>query len=210
MTTSHKSAGGGTSSGNAVQTGIETAVPLAGPGASISTVASPRRRAPRLVVRPTAGLSFKTDTWTARGRWVARNDFDVPLEDHRAGFVRGFHLAGELLQALKAGTVHSCNISSIIQAAGRALDCRGREKSRSYAAHSFIRVLSGMVAFAAQHAHHEAYVSSAIASQLKDHEFLDAYREQLRREFIARMAAGKRAKKEAAQLMVQLRENGHA
>ena len=213
MTTSHKSAGGGTSSGNAVQTGSEPKhAPFAGASASpsVSVASRPQRRPPRLVVSRRSTLSFRTETWTARGRLVSLNDFDVPLEDHREGWLRGIRAAGELLHELQTGATHSLHVEHIIKHACEGLACPGKEKSRRPAAYAFIRVLSDMVSFAAQHADHRRHVAAHIESTLAEHAFLDAHAEQLRQDFIARMKAGKVAKKEAALLLARLQENGHA
>lgn len=210
MTSSLKSAGDGTSSGNLVQTGSESnTAPLAGVGVSTSHLASRRRRPPRLVVKR-LNLSFKTETVTSRGRWVSQDNFDVPLEDHREGYLRGLAAAGELLHALEARGPNGLNLETIIKAACDALDCPREGRSRRPAAYAFIRVLSHMVVFAARHADHGPHVAASLASARADHTFMDTYAARLRSEFLARMKAGKLAKKDTAQLLARLQGTGHA
>ena len=164
---------------------------------------SPTKTAVITITKPD-GLSFRTRHTDARGNLVMDNFFDVPVEDYGSGWDTGRRAAAELFAFIKAPS-HSgeqaCGLQlvDLLPDVANALADRAAYglPSRRGAALGFLSVLDAAIKFAVQNADMQAYVQREL-DRAEVWRLKDAEREATKRtEFVARMQAARKAKREA-------------
>ena len=108
-------------------------------------------------------LSFITQEVSRNGGWVGERCFDVPAEEHGAGFITGYRCAAELLQALQRGYGPHISVLNITEAAIQASNEKSGTASRRSAGYGFLAVLEDALRFTAQNSNHGLHIAQKIA-----------------------------------------------
>lgn len=180
-----------------------TITPAAGIPA-VSVKAAKRTKPVVITITKPDGLSFRTQHIDARGHSVLDNFFDVPAEDYGSGWDTGRRAAAELLAVIKAQPrngepMFGRRLSDLLPDVGKALaDCAtGNDPDRKGAALGFLSVLDAAIKFAVQNADMQAYVQREL-DRSEGWRLQAAERKAAERvEFVARMQAGRKAKRAA-------------
>ncbi|WP_027996995.1 hypothetical protein [Simplicispira psychrophila] len=140
-------------------------------------------------------LSFITEEISRNGGFAGVRSFDVPAEEHGAGYITGYRCAAELLQALQRGYGPHISVRDITEAAMQASNEKSGTASRRSAGYGFLAVLEDALRFTAQNSNHGLH----IAQQIAEAERMNARNaEQDAREkaaFVQRMKAAKAEKR---------------
>ena len=167
-------------------------------------VAKPRIKPVVIAITKPNGLSFHTRHLDARGNLVMDNFFDVPAEDYGSGWDTGRRAAAELLAVIKAqprnGTpVMGLLLANLLADVANALADRAAYgiPARRGAALGFLSVLDAAIQFAAHNADMQSYFQRELdrSEACRLHEVERKAAERV--EFVARMQAARKAKREA-------------
>ena len=175
---------------------------------AVSTITRRTKPAVVTITKP-SGLSFHTRHTEVRGNAVLENAFDVPPEGYDYGWDTGRRAAAELLASIKAAPrdgmpMFGRRLSDLLPDVEKAMAERttGDTPDRRGAALGFLSVLDAAIQFAAHNADMQSYVQRELdrseARRLREVERKAAERV----EFVARMQAARKAKREARAVTV--------
>ena len=142
-------------------------------------------------------LSFTSETYTKRGKWLANNCFDVPDENHEEGKLTGYRAARELLQAMRADADFGGSnsfVDILKDASAAAAVIGGHDNSRMWAARGFFEVLEGVVRGAAKHMSCENYIDRLTDQHIESVRHTKAYYAGLNAQRVAKSVATRKAR----------------
>ena len=173
-------------------------------GTAAVRVKAAKRIKPGVTITKPDGLSFRTRHTDARGKAVLDNFFDVPAEDYCTGWDTGRRAAAELLASVKAQPrdgmpMFGRRLRDLLPDVEKALaDCAtGNTPDRKGAALGFLSVLDAAINFAVHNADMQAYVQRELdRSEVRRLQSIECEAAE-RVEFVARMQAARKAKRDA-------------
>lgn len=147
------------------------------------------------------GFSFRSTLRSKRGALMADNYFDVPAQEYGEGWLTGYKVARELLQALKNGgsICDSHDVHRIMKAAAIAADENSKcgATSRRGASCAFFTVIAGALRGAAKHTDFGTFIDRLEAEHADSKANMDAHYAEQKAQSIAKGVATRKAKREA-------------
>jgi hypothetical protein len=142
-------------------------------------------------------LSFVTHQYTARGRFLDCNYFDVEAMDSMTGAIAGYECARELLAYRKAHKDTYLSISSTVEAAIH-LFAEGdySRVAKGNVARSFVLAMMEMISFSARHANFNTYIDDRIKATQSYADWEKERRATEAAAFVERMQAAKKARRQ--------------
>lgn len=142
-------------------------------------------------------LSFVTRHYTARGRFLGFNHFDVEAMDPSSGAIAGYECARELLAYRNAHRAAHLSIASSIEA---AMHLYGKGDysavTKGNVARSFVIAMMEMITYGARNANFNNFIDGRIRAAEKFAEYEKERRATEAAAFVERMQAAKKARRQ--------------